>query len=64
MRGVAATHLSCLFYAARVENMVDEMLTGIVIVSPLLACVAALRWATAEWLRAFEALARYMGKVL
>ena len=44
--------------------MGDEMLIGIVILSPLLACVAALRWATAEWLRAFEALARYMGKVL
>ena len=33
-------------------------------VSPVLLGGAALRWASAEWLKAFEQLARYAGKLL
>jgi hypothetical protein len=42
--------------------MGTELILGAVIVSPLVFCAVALRWASEEWLRAFVILARSLGR--
>jgi len=39
-----------------------ELMLGVVIVSPVVFSVVALRWAPEEWLQAFVILARPLGR--
>jgi hypothetical protein len=44
--------------------MGTELILGVVIVSPVVFSVAALRWAPEEWLQAFVEVARSLGRPL
>jgi hypothetical protein len=42
--------------------MGNEIILAIVIVSPVVFCLAVLLWASEEWLHAFGVLARSLGR--
>ncbi|MGA3324440.1 MAG: hypothetical protein ABSF45_08195 [Terriglobia bacterium] len=44
--------------------MGNELILGVVIVSPVVLSAAVLRWAPEEWLHAFVILARSLGRLI
>jgi hypothetical protein len=44
--------------------MDTEIILGVVIVSPVAFCAAALLWAPKNWLQAFVILARSLGRLI